>query len=233
MKTDPNYIGVVQNPDPWSTTGGFFMDHQEITALNAAIGRSENLRFEFPSGAVLIDRFASLSDVPDLPTGTKIFTDPTQPKPGAETVWLCKIGLRKDIRLPPTADVVMRALTRDSFFTATGLYPDICFSGWGGSLTIAEQVVVGQVKMDESRYLYPGPGGALMSSHEIEGLTQDLMKDSCHHLDSGYKEGDTAEFYGGRWMICETMMPSAQRKIAEALGVTYRETPLQGVILDP
>lgn len=95
-----------------------------------------------------------------------------------------------------------------------------CFSGWGGSLTIAEQVVVGQVKVDETRYLYPGTCGALMSSHEIEGLTQDL--------DGSANPEECKKFYGGRWFICETMMPLAQRKIAEALGVTYRETPLQG-----
>lgn len=56
-------------------------------------------------------------------------------------------------------------------------------------------------------------GGALMADRQIKGLTNGPMND------------DSAGYYGGRWMICETLSESAARAIAAALGMTWSDAP--------
>ena len=218
---DEDYIGRALPQDPYDERPGLFMETSEMATLKA-LPEGTWLQAVLPNGLTFRLPASGSDTLAHLPVGTRIWQDGLEPDSKTETVWLCKIGVSRRLDLPEGSDLPMRKAVKAAFEDLTGM-PGFCFSGWGGGLTIAEQIVVGQVKTDESRYLYPGASGALMSSHEIEGLTQDLMKDSGHHLDTGYKEGDTAKFYGGRWFICETMMPSAQKKIAEALGVSYRD----------
>jgi hypothetical protein len=55
-----------------------------------------------------------------------------------------------------------------------------------------------------------GRGGALVCDEEIEGVTQRL-------------DDQSAEYYGGRYMVGESMSASAARRIAELLGGSLRE----------
>jgi hypothetical protein len=50
-----------------------------------------------------------------------------------------------------------------------------------------------------------GPGGALVCDEEIAGVTQKL-------------DADAADYYGGQFMIGESMSITAARRIAELLG---------------
>lgn len=55
--------------------------------------------------------------------------------------------------------------------------------------------------------------GALMCNVAIEGVTQDLMMASRSSI----------QFYGGRYFVCETILPSAGRQIAEGFGAQWAE----------
>lgn len=55
-----------------------------------------------------------------------------------------------------------------------------------------------------------GPGGAFLCDEPIEGITQEI-------------DGDTEEYYGGRYFICETMTIAAMRQIAEKFGGEFEE----------
>ena len=54
-----------------------------------------------------------------------------------------------------------------------------------------------------------GNGGALVTDAEVEGLL-------LHELDA-----DAARFYGGKYMIAESMCATTAKRIAEALGLDY------------
>ncbi|MBK1699773.1 hypothetical protein [Thiococcus pfennigii] len=56
--------------------------------------------------------------------------------------------------------------------------------------------------------------GALMTDRQIAGLTSGPLGD------------DAAEYYGGQWMICETLCESAAKRIAAALGLIWSESPV-------
>jgi hypothetical protein len=58
-----------------------------------------------------------------------------------------------------------------------------------------------------------GPGGALICDEEIGDVTQRL-------------DGHSAEYYGGRFLVGESMQIGAARRIAELLGGTLAETSL-------
>lgn len=227
---DHDYIGRALPSDPYDERPGLRMLASEMTALKA-LPEGTWLQAVLPNDVIFRFSASDENTLAHLPHGTRLYQDGLVPDPKSETVWLCKIGVSMRLDLPQGSDLPMRKAVKAAFEDLTGGMADFCFSGWGGSLSIAEQVVVGQAKMDETRYLYPGPGGALMSSHEIEGLTQDLSKieeaapDTPPELLEELGK-DSCEYYGGRWIICETMGRSAQQKIAEALGVSYRETPL-------
>lgn len=55
-----------------------------------------------------------------------------------------------------------------------------------------------------------GPGGALVCDREIEGVTQKL-------------DADSARFYGGPYMLAETVTLGAARVIAAAMGFRLQE----------
>ncbi len=213
---DQDYIGRALPQDPYDEREGLFLGTSEMAALKA-LPEGTWLQAVLPNGLAFRLPASDEDTLAHLPVGTGLWQDGLEPDPKAETVWLCKVGVSRRLDLPGDADSPMRKAVKAAFEDLTGM-SGFCFSGWGGGLTIQEQVVVGQVKVDESRYLYPGPGGALMSSHEIEGLTQDL--------DGSANPEECKKFYGGRWFIGETITQSAGRKIAEAFGLTYRETPL-------
>lgn len=213
---DLDYIGRALPQDPYDERPGLFMEASEMTALKA-LPEGTWLQAVLPNGLTFRLPASDEDTLAHLPVGTRIWQDGLEPDPKTETVWLCKIGVPRRLDLPEGMDNPMRKAVKAAFEDITCM-TGFCFSGWGGSLTIAEQVVVGQVKLDEARYLYPGSGGALMSSHEIEGVTQDLER--------AYNPAECQKFYNGRWFVAETMERSAMMKIAEALGITYRETPL-------
>lgn len=58
-----------------------------------------------------------------------------------------------------------------------------------------------------------GSAGELMVSREIEGVTQTLGPDA-------------AEYYGGKFFVCETIRKSAAKKIAAAMGWEFSEVAL-------
>lgn len=65
------------------------------------------------------------------------------------------------------------------------------------------------------RQMWIGPGGALMSSVPIKDVTQDLKE--TEHAE------DTMSFYGGRYMICETLRTSAAKRLAQMFGFEFVE----------
>jgi hypothetical protein len=66
--------------------------------------------------------------------------------------------------------------------------------------------------MDDNQLnFWPGSGGALMCNKEIPGVTQHLAEDG------------TAEWYGGRYFVGESMGTEAMKRIAEALGGVFQE----------
>jgi hypothetical protein len=56
-----------------------------------------------------------------------------------------------------------------------------------------------------------GTGGALICDEEIAGVTQQLDKDA-------------AKYYGGNFMVGESMVIGAARRIAELLGGSLEES---------
>jgi hypothetical protein len=66
------------------------------------------------------------------------------------------------------------------------------------------------VKANQLKF-WAGPGGALMCSEEIPGVTQDLTRE------------ETAEWHGGRHFVGETLSTEAMKRIAEALGGVFQE----------
>lgn len=58
--------------------------------------------------------------------------------------------------------------------------------------------------------MWRGPGGALISDREVPGVTQRL-------------DESTAKFYGGDYMVGETITMSAAKVIAAALGFAYSD----------
>ena len=64
-----------------------------------------------------------------------------------------------------------------------------------------------------SRTFKYGPGGALVCDEPIEGVTQPL-------------DAQSSEYYGGKFMIGESMSHGAAKRIAELLGGTLTE-PVQ------
>lgn len=69
------------------------------------------------------------------------------------------------------------------------------------------------------------PVGALMCDRAIDGVTQDLRNEGPGP-DDGTESSE--EFYGGRYMVGETIGPTAAKRIAEALGGEWCDTPPQG-----
>lgn len=57
-------------------------------------------------------------------------------------VWMCKIGVVGDLKLPPGADGPMRTAIERAFREITGRDAEFTFSGWGGELTEGEKLVV-------------------------------------------------------------------------------------------
>jgi hypothetical protein len=64
--------------------------------------------------------------------------------------------------------------------------------------------------MNDKIHFRYGAGGALVCDVPIEGVTQDLMKDTRY--------GTSVEFYGGRYFVGESITKSGARKLAELLG---------------
>jgi hypothetical protein len=223
-KADPNYIGEVLQPDPYDERGGFCMDYRQMDRLKDEVRHSQTLRLELPNGTrrwhVLdVDR-----ETPAIPVGTKIYVEPNPPKP-RDTMWICKIGARSGaMRLASGVDEVMRKAAREAFRSVTGMDAEFIFSGWGGDLTEAEKLIVDdRVPEMMDHHIFAGPGGACMSSHEIEGLTQDLENHPYSEPGDEVRAKEAREYYGGRWFIAETMTLSAQRKLAALLGLRFKE----------
>ena len=71
---------------------------------------------------------------------------------------------------------------------------------------------------------WSGPGGALMCDEPIAEVTQDLQETPVTEYSN---PADTMKYYGGRYMVGETIKRSAARRIAAALGGQYLEAPPQ------
>lgn len=54
-----------------------------------------------------------------------------------------------------------------------------------------------------------GAGGALVTNDPVQGLSNDPLDD------------DAARFYGGRYMVAESMSEANAKTIAKALGLNY------------
>lgn len=198
---DQDYIGRALSSDPYDERHRLRMLASEMVALKA-LPEGTWLQAVLPNGLTFRLPASEKEALAHLPRGTRLCQDGLVPDPKSETVWVCKIGVPRRLDLPGDADSIMKKVVKGAFEDLTGGMVGFCFSGWGGSLSIAEQVVVGQVKVDETRYLYPGPSGALMSSHEIEGLTEDFMsiqgvtedipQETLEELGK-----DSCEYYGG------------------------------------
>lgn len=62
-------------------------------------------------------------------------------------------------------------------------------------------------------------GGALLTDKPVEGLTEDLMASGSL---TRKQNKEVTDFYGGRYIIAESMSESAARKISDALGLDYQ-----------
>lgn len=77
----------------------------------------------------------------------------------------------------------------------------------GGNRPMSKQL------LNEKTTVWVESSGALMVSREIEGVTQKLNPDA-------------AEYYGGKFFVCETIRKSAAKKIAAAMGWEFSEVAL-------
>lgn len=64
---------------------------------------------------------------------------------------------------------------------------------------------------EESISAWYGPGGALVTDQPVPGCDMPLMTEDCQ------------KFYGGPYMVAESMSKSTARTIAEALGLQWLE----------
>lgn len=78
---------------------------------------------------------------------------------------------------------------------------------------ILENVSMNEKLLNDKITAWVESSGALMVNREIEGVTQKLNPDA-------------AEYYGGKFFVCENIRKSAAKKIATAMGWEFSEVAL-------